>query len=96
MSERKAKMIELGDVFVALPGGVGTLEEISEIMSLKKLGRVFGPCVLFSVGGYYDELAASYDKMVACGFATPTERAKLSVVSTLPELVEVLTRGEDA
>ncbi len=96
MPERKSRMIELGDAFVALPGGPGTIEEISEIMSLKKLGRVFAPCVLFSVDGYYDELAASYDKMVACGFATPTERAKLSVVSTLPELVQALTRGEDA
>ena len=95
MPERKNRMIELGDAFVALPGGPGTVEEISEIMSLKKLGRVSGPCILFSVDGYYDELAAVYDKMVVYGFATPVERAKLSVVSSLPELVQVLLQGGD-
>lgn len=91
MAERKAKMIELGDAFVALPGGPGTVEEISEVMSLKKLGRIDGPCVLFSVGGYYDALARVYDTQVECGFATPRERAQLQVVSSVPELAELLS-----
>ena len=46
MSERKAKMIELGDAFIAFPGGTGTLEEISEIMSMVSLKQLDAPCVL--------------------------------------------------
>lgn len=90
MAERKERMIALGDAFVALPGGPGTLEEISEVMSLAKLGKVSAPCVLYNVAGYYDALAAFYDAQVEHGFATASERARLSVVATLDELAQVL------
>ena len=53
MAERKTKMIELGDVFVAMPGGTGTLEEISEVMSLLALDRLEAPCILYNLHGYY-------------------------------------------
>ena len=49
MSERKAKMIELGDVFIAFPGGTGTLEEITEIMSKVSLGHLDAPCILYNL-----------------------------------------------
>lgn len=90
MSERKQKMIELGDAFVALPGGPGTVEEISEVMSLEKLGLVEGPCVLLNIGGYYDALASVYDGQVEHGFATPAERSRLQVVSSVVELEALL------
>lgn len=48
MAERKAKMIELGDAFIAFPGGTGTLEEISEIMSAVSLGHLSAPCILYN------------------------------------------------
>lgn len=90
MAERKAKMIALGDAYVALPGGPGTIEEISEVVSQEKLGLTDGPCALLNVSGYYDELAAAYDKQLAGGFATPAQRALLHVVSSVAELAALL------
>ena len=58
MGERKAKMIELGEVFVALPGGVGTLEEISEILTRVRLDLGPHECFLLNIDGFYDPLAA--------------------------------------
>ncbi|MBP3280001.1 MAG: TIGR00730 family Rossman fold protein, partial [Butyrivibrio sp.] len=54
MAERKAKMIELADAFVALPGGIGTLDEITDVLSLSSLDVVKGPIVLFNTDGYYE------------------------------------------
>ena len=62
MSERKTKMIELGDVFIAFPGGTGTLEEISEVMSKVSLKHLDAPCILYNLNGYYDSLKASQEK----------------------------------
>ena len=56
MSERKAKMIELGDAFIAFPGGTGTLEEISEVMSKVALRHLDAPCILYNLNGYYNDL----------------------------------------
>ena len=51
MAERKAKMIELGDAFIAFPGGTGTLEEIAEVMSAVSLGHLSAPCILYNLWG---------------------------------------------
>lgn len=83
MAQRKAKMIELSDVFIALPGGAGTMEEITEVLSLRKLGLVDAPCAVYNVEGFYDSLVALYDEQLACGFATPEIRAQLEVVDSL-------------
>src|SRR5699024_11823903 len=64
MPERKTRMIELGDAFIALPGGVGTLEEISEIVSLTRIGLVNKPTVFYNVDGYYESLKDQFDRMV--------------------------------
>ena len=56
MSERKAKMIELGDAFIAFPGGTGTLEEIAEVMSQSALGFLKCPCIIYNLNGYYNSL----------------------------------------
>ncbi len=90
MAERKTMMIELSDAFVALPGGPGTVEEISEVMSQCKLGRFDGPCVLFNVDGFYDALAAAYDMQVTCGFSTPEQRAHLQSASSLDEFAALI------
>ena len=52
MSERKAKMIELGDAFIAFPGGTGTLEEIAEVISKVALRHLDAPCILYNLNGY--------------------------------------------
>lgn len=71
MTERKAKMIELGDAFIAFPGGTGTLEEIAEIMSKVSLKQLDAPCILYNLNGYYDSLKALLDHMIAMGFPAP-------------------------
>lgn len=63
MAERKARMIELGEAFIALPGGPGTLEEISEVISLCRLGRKQAPCLCYNVDGYYDLLERFFRQM---------------------------------
>ena len=69
MTERKAKMIELGDAFIAFPGGTGTLEEIAEIMSKVSLKQLDAPCILYNLNGYYDSLKALLDHMIAMGLS---------------------------
>lgn len=91
MAQRKAKMIELGDVFIALPGGPGMLEELSEIMSLVKLGTPPGYLFLLNVNGYYDELVASFERMLEHGFMTPEMRSYLKVAVSADELAAALS-----
>ena len=64
MSERKTKLVDLGDVFIALPGGPGTLEEISQVISWVRVGKKDAPCILMNINGFYDFLEQYFDKMV--------------------------------
>lgn len=79
MHERKALMNELADGFVALPGGLGTLEEIFEAWSWAQLGSHTKPCALLNVAGYYDALLAFLDHAVREQFLRPEHRAMLLV-----------------
>lgn len=90
MAERRSKMIELGDAFVAFPGGVGTLDEISEVMCLLALGQLDAPCVFLNLGGYYDCLRAQLNHMVEMGLCTPERLAHVSFVDSIEELAELL------
>lgn len=77
MAERREKMIELGDAYIAFPGGTGTLEEISEVISLIKLGFMNKPVVLLNLEHYYDPMEAMYRKMVEEGFLEETHLEKI-------------------
>ncbi len=90
MAERKAKMIELGDAFVALPGGVGTLEEMSEIMSRIRLGMDPSACYFLNIDGFYDNLRAFLDDMVREGFLDDVDLGRICFPETLDELVRLL------
>ena len=90
MSERKAKMIELGDAFVALPGGIGTLEEISEIMSRIRLGLGPDECYLLDVDGYYTSLRRFLDDALACGFIDDPEFGSCYFPASVPDLVALM------
>ena len=79
MHERKALMAELADGFVALPGGVGTLEELFEVYTWTQLGLQSKPIGLLDVRGYYAQLAGFLDHAVAERFITPEHRAMLVV-----------------
>lgn len=68
MAERKQKMIELGDAFIAFPGGLGTLEEITEVITLCKLRRIEKPFCLLNIDGYYEPLRKLLFHMVEEGF----------------------------
>ena len=90
MLERKAKMIELGDAFLAFPGGTGTLEEIAEIMSRVKLGLGDEPCLLYDLDGYYRSLRQLLADMEGEGFLAPGDREKFRFIRNLDELEEAL------
>jgi uncharacterized protein (TIGR00730 family) len=94
MHERKALMAELSDAFVAVPGGIGTLEELIEVYTWSQLGIHDKPCGVLNVNGYYDHLAAFLDHAVDEGFLRPQHRAVLSVASEPGELLERLARYE--
>ncbi|MBU1040115.1 MAG: TIGR00730 family Rossman fold protein [Proteobacteria bacterium] len=77
MHERKAAMADLADGFIALPGGLGTLEELCEVLTWAQLGFHKKPCGLLDVGGYYAPLCTFLDHAVAEGFVMPAHRAML-------------------
>ncbi len=88
MEERKALMIELADVFVALPGGVGTLEEISEIMSRIRLQMTPGPCYFLDLDGFYAGLFQLLDRMVDARFIERVQAdAAYVMASSVDELI---------
>ena len=88
MHERKQQMAELADAFVALPGGMGTLEEMAEILTWAQLGIHAKPCGLLNVEGYYDRLTHFLDHAVAERFITPEHRSMLVVAATPGELLQ--------
>ena len=90
LRERRAKMIALGDIFIALPGGPGTLEEIAEVMSLARLDHLNGLCTLLNVEGYFDHLKAQYDKMVEDGFISFAERSRIVFLDSIEDLKRLM------
>ncbi len=77
MHERKARMFELSDAFVALPGGFGTLDEMFEMLTWRQLGLGNKPCAFLDVDDFYDPLLSMIDRMVAERFLHPDQRADL-------------------
>jgi hypothetical protein len=90
MHERKAQMAELADGFVALPGGIGTVEELIEIYTWSQLGIHDKGCGVLNVRGYYDNLAAFLDHAAREGFLRPQHRAALSVEEDPAALLDAL------
>ena len=90
MHERKAQMAELSDAFVAVPGGIGTLEELIEVYTWSQLGIHDKACGVLNVRGYYDHLAAFLDHAVTQGFLRPQHRAVLSVAGEPAALLDRL------
>lgn len=91
MHERKARMAELADAFVALPGGIGTLEEVIEIFTWLQLGLHLKPVGLLNSAGYYDLLLRFLDHMRAEEFLIPEHRAMLTVADTAEDLLARIT-----
>ncbi len=87
MSERKAKMIELADVFITLPGGVGTLEEASEILSRVRLGLGPHTCYVLNIDGYYDALEQLLHNMLEQDFIFPSDLEHYQFLTSIDELL---------
>jgi uncharacterized protein (TIGR00730 family) len=84
MHQRKAKMFELSDGFIALPGGFGTFEELLEMLTWSQIGYSSKPCGILNVNGYYDELLKFFDKSVKMRFVKPEHRNAI-IVDTDPQ-----------
>lgn len=88
MHQRKALMSELSDAVVALPGGLGTLEELFEILTWAQLGIHAKPCGVLNAGGYYDDLLQFLDRTVTEGFVRPEHRAMILAAREPAPLLE--------
>ena len=87
MTERKARMIELGDAFIAFPGGTGTLEEIAEVMSKNALGQLDGPCIFFNLEGYYNSLRNQLETMISYGLSSSKRQEGIYFCDTLEDVL---------
>jgi len=96
MHERKALMAELSDGFIALPGGLGTLEELFEIVTWAQLGLHGKPCGVINVRGYYDPTLKALDHAVAEGFLKPLHRGLVLVGRDADDLLAQFDRHVSA
>lgn len=90
MSERKAKMIELGDAFIAFPGGTGTLEEIAEVMSKVALRHLDAPCILYNLNGYYNDLRALLRHMIDMDLSSEERQRGIYFADDLAQIKDIL------
>lgn len=90
MRERKARMAELADAFIALPGGLGTLEELFEAATLTQLGDHHKACGALNVNGFYDPMRAMLDKAVDEGFVKSEHRHTILVDADAKSLLDAL------
>jgi len=93
MAVRKQRMVELSDAFAALPGGLGTLDELFEVLTLRQIGEHALPLVLYNQAGYWDRLVAACRAMVADGFVHPHDLDAMQVGASVGEVLDLLERG---
>ena len=93
MTERKRKMIELGDAFIAFPGGTGTLEEIAEVMSKVSLKHLDAPCILYNLNGYYRALQALLEQMIEKGLSSKARQEGIYFAESLDQIRRILSRA---
>jgi len=91
MHTRKARMAELADGFIALPGGFGTFEELLEVLTWNQLGFIRKPVVLFDVEGFYAPLTEMFAAAVAAGFIRPDHAALAQRGTTVDEVLALAT-----
>ena len=90
MHERKQMMANLSDAVIALPGGCGTIEELSEIITWKQLGLYLNPIVILNINGYYDHYIAQLEKAVEEHFMGEIHSKIWSVATTPDEALEII------
>ena len=90
MRERKAKMEELADAFIIVPGGIGTFEELFEVLTLKQLGRHKKAIVIYNVDGYYDSMESMLDHSIEEHFVRENCKMLYSVFADLQSMIDYL------
>lgn len=90
MHERKALMVQLGDAFIALPGGIGTAEELLEALTWGQLGIHSKPCVLLNIDGFFDPLTNLLDHFVSTNFMPAMDAKQLAVVSAPTDAIDFI------
>lgn len=93
MSERKDKMIELSDAYIALPGGFGTLDEFSDVLCLNRLQVIRKPVVLVNANGFYEPIRKFMLKVIDCGFVGADEMDMVLFSEDVEEIEEFVSRG---
>ena len=91
MHERKARMAELADAFLVLPGGYGTLDELMEAVTWAQLGLHAKPCILINTAGYWNGLMAFLDSTVTAGFLKAENRQLLLVAGSARDAIQIVT-----
>jgi uncharacterized protein (TIGR00730 family) len=95
MGERKKRMFEMADAIVALPGGVGTLEELTEAMTLKQLGIYKGPIIILNTLNFYKSLIDFLEHMVSGQFLRYEHKGMWEIANTPGEVVSLLAKKSD-
>lgn len=90
ITERRTRMIELGDVFIAFPGGTGTLEEVSEVVSKSCLDQLSQPCIFYNLNGFYDDMRKFLRKMIDMGFSTVERQHGIYFASDLTQIKQII------
>lgn len=90
MAERKKKFLEMSDALIALPGGCGTLEELFEAITLKRLGLFTKPIIILNINGFYDHLAALLDKCIEERFMSEKHREMWSIIHDPADILNAL------
>ena len=94
MHDRKALMYDRADAFVALPGGLGTLEELAEVLTWNQLGILAKPVGLLDIGGFWQPLVQWLTEAVEAGFVRPRHAGALRVIEQPSEVLDVLGAAE--
>ena len=92
MTERKTKMIELGDAFIAFPGGTGTLEEISEVMSKISLKQLHAPCIFYNLNNYYKGMKELMSHMIEMGLSTREKQKGIYFADHLDDIRNIIEK----
>lgn len=83
-------MIELGEAFIAFPGGTGTLEEIADVMSKVSLKQMDAPCIIYNLNGYYNDLKALLNHMIENGLSSNERQEGIYFAENLDEIKQIL------